>query len=68
MIINVAHEVPQDAYDRAAKVVEHYALYEAGFAGASIERGEFTCVPDSESIDANVLLNAVRHAIDNDEE
>lgn len=68
MIINVAHEVPQDAYDRAVAVVWHYALYEAGFAGASIQRGEYTCVPDSESADANVLLNAVRHAIDDDEE
>lgn len=68
MIVNVAYEVPQDAYDRAVKVVEHYALYEAGFAGVEIERGEFTCVPDSESADANVLLNAVRHAIENDED
>lgn len=64
--IQIAHEVPDAAVSRVRAMLDEAALRNPNWNGAefTIERDDFTCIPDDESADACALLAEVQRAID----
>ena len=64
--IQIAYEVPADAFAKVEAHLEQVALRDVNWNGADfkIERDDFTCIADDESANAVALLGQIRAIID----
>lgn len=68
IVVQVAHEVPEDAFARVQQVLDATQLHDISFNGCdlSAERSDFTCIEEGTShSDAARLFSAVEDAIRN---
>ncbi|WDJ03413.1 hypothetical protein JH314_08415 [Xanthomonas campestris] len=68
--IHIAHEVCADAMKRVEILLSQVAMHDPNWNGAefTIERGDFTCIPDNESYEAAALLSSIQAAIQGDDQ
>lgn len=63
--VQISYDVNQETVDHIESMLERVAMYDPSWNGAEfkIERGESTCITDSDSYDAAGLLNQIQHEI-----
>lgn len=68
--INVAYEVPANAFARVEALAREVEQRDANFGGADIQvkRDDFTCVDDRDEYRGAALLARVYRAIENDQD
>jgi hypothetical protein len=65
VVIQLAHEVSPEALARVEALLDKTALWDPNWSGAdfTIQRDDYTCLPDSNTLKGAQLLNNIQRAI-----